>query len=132
LFVGEVANKRLFSIPEEAKPLAPWPLEAGAQATFEKMEIGRVRLLPGDFYEATLAAAGANADALAAVAALLDRAKWERAQRITVPVQMAWHLFGPKIIRGAIYVHPTSECFELWAERYYERWVLERRDHLPA
>lgn len=81
-----------------------------------------------------MASAGADEEAARDVQALLSRAKWEREQRITVPVEMAWHLFGPKIIRGPIYIHPSA-CFELWAERYYERWTLERRarqsDHLP-
>jgi len=95
------------------------------------MELGRVRLLPGAAYDAAVAAAGEREEERNAIAALMDRAKWERAQRITVPVQMAWHLFGPKIIRGAIYVHPTPECFELWAERYYAQWVMAKRDHLP-
>jgi hypothetical protein len=119
----------LLALPVQAQERTPWPLAPNASATFEKMEeLGRVRLLRGAAYEEAMNAAGADLEAQYAVRATMILAQWERANRIVVPAQAAWHLFGPKIIRGAVYVFVASDCFELWAERYYERWNAAQWD----
>lgn len=130
--MADVGDKRRLRMPDDALPVVEWAPAATEMATFEKMELGRVRLLPGTVYGEAVSSAGADAEALRDARALLSCAKWEREQRIAVPVEMTWHLFGPGIIRGTIYVHPTPECFELWAERYYERWTIEARQRRDA
>lgn len=126
-----IGDKRRLGMPSEALAVVAWAPAAGEIATFEKMELGRARILHGDARASALVAAGENDEARAAVVALMETAKWERDNRIVVPRSVAQHVLGIGVTEGPVYVRPTPESFEIWGERFYAQWITAQRGHLP-
>jgi hypothetical protein len=84
-------------------------------------------LLPGAAYDAAVAEAGDDAEALADLGLLLHAVTWERDNRLIIPRAPAMHILGVGIARGDIYVRPTPESFELWGLAYYAVYVARAR-----
>lgn len=137
LFDATIGDKRRMTIPKDALPLVPWraQIKGGAGVTFEFMDKGRVRLLPGPAYDAAVASAKGDPEMLAHIRMVLLQRKWATKNSVVIPRRVATHVLGAHTLAGALYVWAGDGELVLWSD---ERRLLElsrsrsiASEHLP-
>lgn len=137
LFDAEIDDRRRMTVPTGALARLSWRSEIKAREplTFELVDAGRARLLPGGADDAAFKSAAGDPEATRALEMLLVRWRWATKTSLVVPRRVTAHVLETGAIWGALYVWAEPGWLELWSEQRRLHEISRARsiaaDHLP-
>lgn len=125
-FDRQITSKPRLQVPREAITKLDWNADvvAGANVTFELLEAGEARMLPGLVFERLKTEVAENFEILELI---LFKGKWETSGRLTLPREVVVHVLNDGGLDGQIFIFPTKSALYLWNNNRRLREILEVR-----